>query len=114
MRKCQLRQQKCYPLEPVQEDTVSKLDEPPRKPTKLCNNQQRFKRKGLLTRLRDGYVRLMNDMALSADMTGVSAVYGCSTGQVDYPGMATLASMRSAKDDEEIEQAQMAARQRKL
>lgn len=102
MRKCQ---QKCYPLESVQEDCVMKLDEVPRK--QYCGEgKERFKaRGGFLSKLRDSYVKLMNDMASSSDFSGVSSVYGCSTGHVEFPGVAAMAAMRSSKQDEEIEQA---------
>jgi len=105
VRKCQ---QRCYPLEPVQEDCVSKLDEVPRKQSKqYCGEgKERFKSKGgFLCKLRDSYVKLMNEVASSSDFTAVSAAYGCSTGHVDFPGVAAMAAMRSSKQDEEIEQA---------
>lgn len=104
-RKCQ---QKCYPLETVQEDCVSKLDEVPRKRSskQYCGEgKERFKAKGgFLSKLRNSYIKLMNDMASSADYSGVSAVYGCSTGHLDFPSAAAMAAMRSSKQDEEIEQ----------
>lgn len=103
-RKCQ---QKCYPLEPVQEDSVTELDEVPRKQSKQYSGEskERLKAKGgFLSKLRDSYVKLMNDMASSADFTSVSAVYGCSTGPSDFPGAAAMAAMRSSKQEEEIEQ----------
>lgn len=94
------RQHKCHPLEPVQEHAVaSHLDEPPRK--QADGEGKQFKGKGILMRLRDGYVRLMNDMASSADMASVSAMYGCSSGQVDYPGTAVMAQLRKAKEEED-------------
>ncbi|KAG0585133.1 hypothetical protein KC19_3G261300 [Ceratodon purpureus] len=95
------RQQKCYPLEPVLEDSVACLDEAPRKEPQH--------EKCILIRLRDWYVRLMNEMATSADLTGVSAMYGCSTGQVDYPSSVAMAFARSAKEEEEMAAVQLAA-----
>ncbi|KAG0624620.1 hypothetical protein M758_3G261600 [Ceratodon purpureus] len=106
------RQQKCYPLEPVLEDSVACLDEAPRKePQHESGNvgNKRLKRKCILIRLRDWYVRLMNEMATSADLTGVSAMYGCSTGQVDYPSSVAMAFARSAKEEEEMAAVQLAA-----
>lgn len=108
-KKCQLRQQKCFPLEPVLEHCVAKVDEAPRKQPKQCSTERRSKAgKSLFCRLRDGYVKLMNDMASSADLSGVSAMYVCSSGQVDYPNSI----MRSAKEDEEIEEVAQMARKK--
>jgi hypothetical protein len=105
------RQQKCHPLEPVLEHSVAWVDEAPRKqPQQECGNvgnKRGIKGKGILTRLRDGYVRLMNDMAASADLSGVSAMYGCPTGQVDFPAAAF--KLKAKEEKEEILAVQLTA-----
>jgi len=38
----------------------------------------------ILSKLRDGYVKLLNDVAWGADFSGASSFYGCPAGGADY------------------------------
>lgn len=53
----------------------------------------------LLGKLRDRYVKLMNDVAMGGDFTCVAS-YGCQIGP-DYPG--TLEISRASKEQREME-----------
>ena len=51
----------------------------------------------MLLKLRDGYVKLLNDISSGADLSGMSTFYGC-----DYPVVA-MANSRVAKEEQERE-----------
>lgn len=55
---------------------------------------------GILSRLRDGYVKLMNEVASGADFAGVSSFYGAGYGTVcsgEYAALAKSCSKAETK-----------------
>jgi hypothetical protein len=89
-------------LEPVQEDGEVRFAEKGGGGGGSCVPQlgKRGKPMKMLLKLRDGYVKLMNDLSTGADLAGVSSVYGC-TG-ADYPAGA-MANSRLAREEQERE-----------
>lgn len=94
--KCQ-RPKRCSALEPVLEHCeLASVDDT--NPGQQCQAAQ-ISQKGIpfriLSKLRDGYVKLMNEMAVGADLSGVSSFYG-ATGTGDYPAMVHRSRRQSA------------------
>ncbi|KAG0560851.1 hypothetical protein KC19_9G018900 [Ceratodon purpureus] len=98
---------KCNALEPVlehgeapSEKTSSACESAPKHACDDSQPEKRGKPMRMLMKLRDGYVKLMNDLSSGADLSGASSFYGC-TG-TDYP-IGAMANSRLMKEDQERE-----------
>ena len=95
--KCQ-RPKRCSSLEPVLEHCeLATEDFTTNTGQSECSLAAQSSPKGIplriLAKLRDGYVKLMNEMASGADLAGVSSFYGAA-GQGDYPTSMMLNNSR--------------------
>lgn len=96
--KCQ-RSKRCSSLEPVLEhcELVTEDFTTNTGQSECSQAAQSSSPKGIplriLAKLRDGYVKLMNEMASGADLGGVSSFYG-ATGPGDYPTSMMLSNSR--------------------
>ncbi|KAG0561235.1 hypothetical protein KC19_9G047700 [Ceratodon purpureus] len=83
--KCQ-RPKRCCALEPVLEH-CELADSNPQQCSQAAQNVMSQKLNiplRILSKLRDGYVKLMNEMASSADLSGASTFYGATGPGTDY------------------------------
>lgn len=103
---CRSKQKKtrCHALEPVLEHYELFPSEKIPCPNFACNDAAQAAKKGkpmrILSKLRDKYVKLMNEMASGADFSGVSSFYGCPG--ADY-SVFTMANAKLRQEEQEKE-----------
>lgn len=66
----------------------------------------------ILSKLRDGYVKLLNDVACGADYSGASSFYGCPAGGADYSAAFYARLQREAREKQAKLQAMGQGQQR--
>lgn len=94
--KCQQRPKRCSALEPVLEHCeLASVD---CASSQQCTAQA-VAQKGIplriLAKLRDGYVKLMNEVATGTDLSGASSFYGATAGPGDFPPCTMLPTSRT-------------------
>lgn len=94
------RSQKCYPLESVPEHCVRAFSETSRSKPQYAKKRRI---KDFLVRIRDKYVNMMNNIACSADLTGFSTGYACSTGPMDLLSVSVMTNMKNKEKEEMLE-----------